>query len=81
MSSQAPTLDELMADPTKYPDYECAMDDAGKLRVLMTAETRRRNDMTVFSGMYKPGSGGFFRCISFDTVPNRVVQMLRTLDV
>lgn len=60
-----PSLDVYMADPSKYPDYEVTMDADLKLHVEMTAEARRRQDRNVFSGIYKPGSGGFFCWITF----------------
>lgn len=67
MASQVPTLAVYCANPENFPDYEITMDDAGKLKVVMTAEARTRNDRNVFSGIYKPGSGGFFHWISFYT--------------
>ena len=67
MASQVPTLAVYFANPENFPDYEITMDDAGKLKVVMTAEARTRNDRNVFTGIYKPGSGGFFHWISFYT--------------
>ena len=67
MASQVPTLDVYFANPENFADYEVIMDDAGKLKVVMTAEARTRNDRNVFTGIYKPGSGGFFHWISFYT--------------
>ena len=64
MASQVPALDVSMANPDKFPDHQLIMTDAGKFVVVLTAEARTRNDRNVFSGIYRPESGGFFHWIS-----------------
>jgi len=57
--ARAPTLDEYMADPDKYPDYEMTMDyNSGKMEILRKAEAQRRTDRQVVKRM---AADGFFQ--------------------
>ena len=64
MSNSAPSLEEFMVNPGKYEDFELIIDDAGKFKVVLKAEARRRQDRQVLTKIYNKGSGGFFKRIT-----------------
>jgi len=56
---KAPTLEEFMAAPEKYPDYEMTMDyNTGKMEIFRKTEAQRRTDKQVVKGM---AADGFFQ--------------------
>ena len=64
MSNSAPSHEEFMVNPGKYEDFELIIDDAGKFKVLLKAEARRRQDQQVLTKIYNKESGGFFKRIT-----------------
>lgn len=54
----APSLDEIMKDPNRYPNYVVVTDlETGKMEVLTKAEANRRTDIVVLKKM---AASGFF---------------------
>jgi len=58
-----PTLQEYMANPENYPNYEVTMDyNSGKMEVMTKAEAQRRTDTQVVKRM---AADGFFTTEQF----------------
>ena len=64
MSNSAPSHEEFMINPGKYEDFELIIDDAGKFKVVLKTEARRRQDQQVLTKIYNKESGGFFKRIT-----------------
>lgn len=61
----APSHQEYMENPDKYEDFDLAMDDAGKYKVVTKAEARRKQDLQVLTKIYDKKAGGFFYWITY----------------
>jgi len=64
MATSTPSHEQYMEDPDKYEDFDLALDDAGKYKVVTKAEARRRQDLQVLTRIYDKKAGGFFNWIS-----------------
>lgn len=60
MANSAPSHEEYMKNPDEYEEFDLAMDDAGKYKVVSKAEARRRQDLHVLTKIYDKKAGGFF---------------------
>jgi len=52
MGNSAPSHEENVEDPGKYEDFDLAMDEAGKYKVVTKEEARRRQDLQVLIKIY-----------------------------
>jgi len=60
MGNSAPSHEENMEDPGKYEDFDLAMDEAGKYKVVTKEEARGRQDLQVLIKIYDKKAEGFF---------------------